>query len=689
MDSDEEEEQMFVELMQEEMAAAAQDEEHMMILGCLASMYAGLATGRRGGSAPGRRKCKPRQRMEGYCMLYADYFADNPLHGESVFRRRFRMSRKLFLQIVYAIRHFDPYFRCKADCTGLVGFSSLQKCTVAMRMLAYGAPGDTADDYLRMAESTALDCFYRFCRAVIAVFGDYYLRSPTVEDTERILATNEARGNVQGSQKGCTVILEAVATHDLWIWHSFFGMPGSNNDINVLNCSPVFSKLVEGHAPPVDYVINGRHYNKGYYLADGIYPKWATFVKTISNPSTPKLCEFVKRQEACRKDVERAFGVLQQRFAVVRFPSTWSKDQMDGRMGASPAAAPPQQISAALATPRYARRLPLDDGADLAAAVAHGDGRLAYWPLESAPYAEARISGGTGTCIGSERDALLSFKAGFLDPAGRLSSWHGEDCCQWERVRCSSKTGHVVKLDLRNTHKFNINSLSLLREEMGPSLAALQQLRHLDLSGNYFNGTSIPVFLGSLENLRYLNLSSSGFGGTIPSQLGTIPSGPQLQVLDNLDYTYVGNPHLCGYPLSNNCSISTTDAEKSVHGVADHITYLYLGMGIGFGVGLSTVFCTMLLRRTWASAYFQIIDKLYDEGLERSEEGPPEATSWSTVTMTEGSGIMRRGLVGSRAPTCTYNECRGCRYGCSAHGIPVDASDPMNSAYHYRCFCHI
>ncbi|KAK1683854.1 hypothetical protein QYE76_044702 [Lolium multiflorum] len=132
-----------------------------------------------------------------------------------------------------------------------------------------------------------------------------------------------------GMYKGCIVILEAVATHDLWIWHSFFGMPGSNNDINILNCSPIFSKLVEGHAPPVNYVINGRHYNKGYYLADGIYPKWATFVKTISKPSTPKLCEFVKKQEACRKDVERAFGVLQQRFAVVRFPAmTWSKDQM-------------------------------------------------------------------------------------------------------------------------------------------------------------------------------------------------------------------------------------------------------------------------------------------------------------------------------------------------------------------------
>jgi hypothetical protein len=106
-------------------------------------------------------------------------------------------------------------------------------------------------------------------------------------------------------------------------------MLGSNNDINVLQCSPIFSKLVEGHAPPVDFVINGRHYNKGYYLVDGIYPKWATFVKTISSPILPKEVEFVKAQEGCRKNVKRAYGVLQQRFAIVQFPAmSWSKDQM-------------------------------------------------------------------------------------------------------------------------------------------------------------------------------------------------------------------------------------------------------------------------------------------------------------------------------------------------------------------------
>jgi hypothetical protein len=40
-----------------------------------------------------------------------------------------------------------------------------------------------------------------------------------------------------------TIILEAVASYDLWIWHAFFGLPGSHNDINVLERSFIFSDL--------------------------------------------------------------------------------------------------------------------------------------------------------------------------------------------------------------------------------------------------------------------------------------------------------------------------------------------------------------------------------------------------------------------------------------------------------------
>jgi hypothetical protein len=121
MDSDDE--TMFTALMEEEAEiTVGDDEEHLMMLSCLMALYACTdAKPHRGGSAPGHCKSKPRQRLEGYCIIYADYFADDPLHGEVVFRCHFRMSRKLFLDIVYAVRRFDNYFICK-KCTGTVVF---------------------------------------------------------------------------------------------------------------------------------------------------------------------------------------------------------------------------------------------------------------------------------------------------------------------------------------------------------------------------------------------------------------------------------------------------------------------------------------------------------------------------------------------------------------------------------------
>nr|XP_045089590.1 uncharacterized protein LOC123497268 [Aegilops tauschii subsp. strangulata] len=141
---------------------------------------------------------------------------------------------------------------------------------------------------------------YKFCKTVVEVFGPEYLRQPTAADTERLLAINAARG-----------------------------FPGSHNDINVLQRSPVFARLAEGHSPPVNFEINSHQYNKGYYLADGIYPQWSTFVKTISNPQGEKRKRFAQMQESARKDVERAFGVLQSRRGIVRNPAlSWNEGKL-------------------------------------------------------------------------------------------------------------------------------------------------------------------------------------------------------------------------------------------------------------------------------------------------------------------------------------------------------------------------
>jgi hypothetical protein len=162
---------------------------------------------RHGGSRPGRKKSKPRQRLEGLTMLYNDYFSDSATHADN-FRRRYRMSKELFMEILHGVREFDPYFKLKHDTVGTAGFSSIQKCTAAMMMFAYGAPVDAHDDYLRMSESIAIECMYKFCRAVEGHFGKYYLRGPTKAETTRIMSQNIARGFL-----GCLEVSIACIGH--------------------------------------------------------------------------------------------------------------------------------------------------------------------------------------------------------------------------------------------------------------------------------------------------------------------------------------------------------------------------------------------------------------------------------------------------------------------------------------------
>jgi hypothetical protein len=124
----------------------------------------------------------------------------------------------------------------------------------------------------------------------------------------------------RGDHQYPTIMLEATASNDLWIWHSFFGPLGSNNDINVLNQSPLYVSERNGTAPNISFILGGRLYKRGYYLTDGIYPRYLTFVKAYPYPTDPKEKKFKKLQESARKDVERAFGRLKGKWFILSRP---------------------------------------------------------------------------------------------------------------------------------------------------------------------------------------------------------------------------------------------------------------------------------------------------------------------------------------------------------------------------------
>ncbi|XP_048493272.2 uncharacterized protein LOC125493793 [Beta vulgaris subsp. vulgaris] len=148
-----------------------------------------------------------------------------------------------------AVAAKDKFFQQLPDATGKLGASTHQKCTAALRCLAYGSASDAVDEYIKIAESTAKECLVHFVQGIRKAFTTEYLRRPTVTDLQRLLRDGERRGFpgndgridcmhwqwkncprawkglYQGRSKSATVILEAVASGDLWIWHAFFGTP--------------------------------------------------------------------------------------------------------------------------------------------------------------------------------------------------------------------------------------------------------------------------------------------------------------------------------------------------------------------------------------------------------------------------------------------------------------------------------
>ena len=209
------------------------------------------------------------------------------------------MSKGLFLWIVDDLKNATVYFTQRWDARGRMGFTPLQKCTSAIRQLAYGIAADAFDEYLHMSERSSRETLQKFCKWVIKLYAKEYLRQPTFNDIQKLYVHHASTHGFPGmlgsidcthwSWSNCPVawrgqymwgdhdhpklMFQAIASQDLWFWHAFFGVAGSNNDINVLHQSPLFNDVLTGKAPVCPFEANNITYKYGYYLADEIYPE--------------------------------------------------------------------------------------------------------------------------------------------------------------------------------------------------------------------------------------------------------------------------------------------------------------------------------------------------------------------------------------------------------------------------------
>ncbi|GKC98529.1 ALP1-like protein isoform X1 [Tanacetum coccineum] len=234
----------------------------------------------------------------------------------------------------------------KRDAAKHPTYYSNVKCTSLIRQLAYGVHAEFLDEYMQMSERSSRLALDHFCQSVMQIYGPEYLRKPTVTYVEKLYLHHEEKHGFPGmlisldcmdwEWFGCPyafkaqyvrrdhgpnpfILLEVVASQDLWICHAFFGVVGSNNDINVLYQSPLFNDLKTGRAPEISFVANGVTYPSGYYLVDRIYPELAPLVKTIPEPADDdhKRILYKEKQESARKNVERAFGVLKKKWVIL------------------------------------------------------------------------------------------------------------------------------------------------------------------------------------------------------------------------------------------------------------------------------------------------------------------------------------------------------------------------------------
>ena len=258
-----------------------------------------------GNELPPRKRVKKNwNHRRAEASVYTDFLGSPlPTFNDRQFERIFRLTRGITERLLLICGNdSDGFFTQKADACGVLGICPKVKLLMGLKCIAYGVSPAAFQDYFQMGETTARSCVKYLCSILSQSpeLCDVYLRKMTRSDARRISALHQCRhgvpghigsidcmhvgwrvcplawqGQYQGSKGKPTIVLEAVADYQLWIWHASFGFAGSMNDINIWDRSPLLKSWIDGSfANDVDFEfeIDGKVFHQLWLMADGIYP---------------------------------------------------------------------------------------------------------------------------------------------------------------------------------------------------------------------------------------------------------------------------------------------------------------------------------------------------------------------------------------------------------------------------------
>ncbi|MGL5935539.1 MAG: transposase family protein [Cetobacterium sp.] len=244
-----------------------------------------------------------------------------------------------------------PFFKnLPQDSHGRIGSSLECRLLLPLKTMAYGVPSHAFRDYFQMSETLARQSCIEFHKAIKQIYQQEYLRLPDEQDLKSIVRLHKSvhgidgmfgsidcmhttwkncpvawQGSYKGKEKKPTIVLEGLCDHHLWFWHAAYGFAGVLNDTTILNLSPFLGSLLDGSFAELEksctpFVIGNQTFKQLYILVDGIYPQFSRFVRGYKEPIGERQSKFTEWQEAVRKDIGRAFGVLQGRWQCIQRP---------------------------------------------------------------------------------------------------------------------------------------------------------------------------------------------------------------------------------------------------------------------------------------------------------------------------------------------------------------------------------